>query len=265
MHRFLLTRLLRGATVPSFLLCSQLFISTHAPLARRDRTFFSFMFSTIHFYSRASCEARLHKKSRSAKVLPHFYSRASCEARLMVVRPAGVLPVNFYSRASCEARRKVLCTICVPARFLLTRLLRGATNTEEQRDSITTDFYSRASCEARPAQFLRSLNRQQNFYSRASCEARRIFRTFVNHNRKFLLTRLLRGATKMETDQKFLYQFLLTRLLRGATPILQIWNFCKLNFYSRASCEARLGDNYSLLVWRNFYSRASCEARRSSV
>ena len=102
-------------------------ISTHAPLARRDRTFFSFMFSTIHFYSRASCEARLHKKSRSAKVLPHFYSRASCEARLMVVRPAGVLPVNFYSRASCEARHCFFVFLMSAFGFLLTRLLRGAT------------------------------------------------------------------------------------------------------------------------------------------
>ena len=172
-------------------------ISTHAPLARRDRTFFSFMFSTIHFYSRASCEARLHKKSRSAKVLPHFYSRASCEARLMVVRPAGVLPVNFYSRASCEARRKVLCTICVPARFLLTRLLRGATlflciPHVSLRISTHAPLARRdSSSEPESIEVL-------NFYSRASCEARLscVFSHF--YILEFLLTRLLRGATNFQ-------------------------------------------------------------------
>ena len=170
---------------------------------------------------------------------------------------------DFYSRASCEARHDPAVAETELQKFLLTRLLRGATNTEEQRDSITTDFYSRASCEARPAQFLRSLNRQQNFYSRASCEARRIFRTFVNHNRKFLLTRLLRGATKMETDQKFLYQFLLTRLLRGATVLAIAVVFPRFSFLLTRLLRGATPLYRSLwCLLFHFYSRASCEARR---
>ena len=35
------------------------------------------------------------------------------------------------------------------------------------------------------------------------------------------------------------------------------------NFYSRASCEARLDQVRYLLDISNFYSRASCEARHS--
>ena len=55
---FLLTRLMRGATVISD---SDEFgnkISTHAPLARRDNSMVEKMAAEINFYSRASCEAR---------------------------------------------------------------------------------------------------------------------------------------------------------------------------------------------------------------
>ena len=37
------------------------------------------------------------------------------------------------------------------------------------------------------------------------------------------------------------------------------------NFYSRASCEARLGSHKCSLAAVNFYSRASCEARRKTA
>ena len=55
---FLLTRLMRGATVISD---SDEFgnkISTHAPHARRDNSMVEKMAAEINFYSRASCEAR---------------------------------------------------------------------------------------------------------------------------------------------------------------------------------------------------------------
>ena len=79
---------------------------------------------------------------------------------------------------------------------------------------------------------------------------------------QFLLTRLLRGATNRWGDDASYDGFLLTRLLRGATqsPFLQLLPF--YDFYSRASCEARLGIQLSEKLRSNFYSRASCEARR---
>ena len=173
--------------------------------------------------------------------------------------------MNFYSRASCEARHDPAVAETELQKFLLTRLLRGATKMETDQKFLYQFLLTR-------------LLRGATVLAIAV-----VFPRF-----SFLLTRLLRGATMEPTCAELIYtisthaplarrdtsislsmvstiSFLLTRLLRGATPILQIWNFCKLNFYSRASCEARLGDNYSLLVWRNFYSRASCEARRSSV
>ena len=59
---FLLTRLMRGATVISD---SDEFgnkISTHAPHARRDNSMVEKMAAEINFYSRASCEARLIRR-----------------------------------------------------------------------------------------------------------------------------------------------------------------------------------------------------------
>ena len=79
---FLFTRLLRGATPGA---------------DRGDR-------ATVHFYSHASCEARLFQ-NLLRYLADNFYSHASCEARpnFALVRD-GYL--NFYSHASCEARLK---------------------------------------------------------------------------------------------------------------------------------------------------------------
>ena len=78
--------------------------------------------------------------------------------------------LDFYSRASCEARHyySLLAQMLIP--FLLTRLMRGATEAD-LREADLWDFYSRASCEARQLFFCPAL-RNQHFYSRASCEAR---------------------------------------------------------------------------------------------
>ncbi len=99
---FLLTRLLRGATRPPKKCPRLWFISTHAPLARRDKFIKSVTKPPKNFYSRASCEARPGFIPVCNSLLD-FYSRASCEAR------PGFIPVcnsllDFYSRASCEAR-----------------------------------------------------------------------------------------------------------------------------------------------------------------
>ena len=56
------------------------------------------------------------------------------------------------------------------------------------------DFYSRASCEARRYRKA-GLSMETYFYSRASCEARLpVRRVLYTNQRKFLLTRLMRGA-----------------------------------------------------------------------
>ena len=79
-----------------------------------------------------------------------------------------------------------------------------------------------------------------NFYSHASCEARLIQTLLICVFVTFLLTRLLRGATLVCNVLSTLAVFLLTRLLRGATNPRFVCPFVAFNFYSHASCEARL-------------------------
>ena len=145
-----------------------------------------------------------------------LYSRASCVARRKNDRLAAENN-NFYSRASCEARPLMLPYPSLLILFLLTRLLRGATHGKGRKDRLVPNFYSRASCEARlsakagnfafdiisthaPLARRDSLRHGNgsllpHFYSRASCEARLSCSVIAFPTSRFLLTRLLRGAT----------------------------------------------------------------------
>ena len=167
---FLLTRLLRGATSAIQTQLDARAISTHAPLARRDACRTVGLLLPVHFYSRASCEAR----------------RLDCKKCHD--------EEDFYSRASCEARRASPKKSGSGRSFLLTRLLRGATCSKLGYDMKNKNFYSRASCEARrSAPTLKTISATisthaplarrdatvpcgdvsvVDFYSRASCEAR---------------------------------------------------------------------------------------------
>ena len=64
------------------------------------------------------------------------------------------------------------------------------------------------------------LGRTGYFYSHASCEARPLPTNGRLQTHRFLLSRLLRGATSMWNDALWPLRFLLTRPLRGAT---QTW------------------------------------------
>ena len=82
-RKFLLTRLIRGAT----------------------RAAFKSAWNANYFYSRASYEARLNEYLY--RMGGHdFYSRASYEARLIAIGFPKPTEENFYSRASYEARHK---------------------------------------------------------------------------------------------------------------------------------------------------------------
>ena len=139
-------------------------------------------------------------------------------------------PLARRDPAYCIALSKLLW-------FLLTRLLRGVTNTANAwfylfGISAHTPLARRDSPRASPATILST----------------------------FLLTRLLRGVTPRHWTMSPFGLFLLTRLLRGVT-----WSFkCSTSsgyFYSHASCEAwLLHGSYVYRLGNNFYSHASCEA-----
>ena len=125
LHQFLLMRLIRGATWLFHQYVIEISISTHAPLAKRDKDRDKQLSDSTNFYSRASCEARL-TNTEGLTVFGNFYSRASCEARQ--IRPqTQKTTVRFLlthlSRGATEQRS--ICSLL--AVFLLTRLSRGAT------------------------------------------------------------------------------------------------------------------------------------------
>ena len=82
--KFLLTRLMRGATTSAYIQTRLTVISTHAPHARRDTAFHRFLME---------CQISTHA--------PH----ARRDYKFLCV---GLVRVNFYSRASCEARQRAV-------------------------------------------------------------------------------------------------------------------------------------------------------------
>ena len=232
---FLLTRLMRGATITPFCITKHCLISTHAPHARRDNWLQKNTMPSLHFYSRASCEAR--RQCRNGAILfDHFYSRASCEARHLIYGNDLVF-INFYSRASCEARRKITVTPAQGTTFLLTRLMRGATLPEYQ------------------------LKRNPPISTHAPHARRDVYIHAIAEPGEFLLTRLMRGATKPWAIEDLL-ELISTHAPHARRDFTMDRHVhVGFHFYSRASCEARRDKQ---LHWRhtdNFYSRASCEAR----
>ena len=80
----------------------------------------------VHFYSRASCEARLSSavhKGKQKTISTHAPHTRRGHGLLKI--PHGST-INFYSRASCEARLGRPGIFICDITFLLTRLMRGA-------------------------------------------------------------------------------------------------------------------------------------------
>ena len=101
----------------------------------------------------------------------NFYSHASCEARPLAAGRR-TFPGHFYSHASCEARRSFSC--CSFKLFVI------STHTPlARRDDV----------------LVTAQTPDEDFYSHASCEARLGAAMKPTNELKFLLTRLLRGAT----------------------------------------------------------------------
>ena len=147
---FLLTRLSRGATKNHKEEVTQLTISTHAPLARRD-----LQVVYIHATKWISTHAPLAR--RDVVSIGYNLNR-----------------LTISTHAPLARRDASRCYMAVHQRkFLLTRLSRGATYCFILPLPLTSDFYSRASREARLAESSLSFCQRYNFYSRASREARR--------------------------------------------------------------------------------------------
>ena len=86
------TRPLRGATSKAIGSKRTIKISTHAPLAGRDRRSTARKASTANFNPRAPCGARLPRFTRAARRVTYFNPRAPCGARRASRTAADGLP-----------------------------------------------------------------------------------------------------------------------------------------------------------------------------
>ena len=111
-YQFLLTRLMRGATLSLRKEKPKPEISTHAPHARRDPT----------------CSLRMSHE------MLFLLTRLMRGATIPDATEYKTI-FNFYSRASCEARQRCSFKQGTENSFLLTRLMRGATATFSMHDS----------------------------------------------------------------------------------------------------------------------------------
>ena len=318
---------MRGATIACENMNMLSWISTHTPLARRDQDHLH-LGSLLSISTHTPLARRDIRSRHGARRYIDFYSHASCEARREAVRVAGsdrgFLLTRLLRGATDDgykrsnhlgisthtplARRDLSSCFRSAAleTFLLTRLLRGATPAPVHQLSLVSNFYSHASCEARriiPTNIRHCristhtplarrddsfvnwmhdygisthtpLARRDdnayrhgrpfhNFYSHASCEARQCIARKNFFVIKFLLTRLLRGATRRVRLCNITNLFLLTRLLRGATtttkPYFQIFSFL-LTRPMRGATDAVTTQH---LKEADFYSHAPCGARHT--
>ena len=213
----------------------------------------------IHFYSRASCEARQRDADAEVAAAPFLLTRLMRGAAFTARRTGLRLLISTHApharRGSDKAwgiNELLISTHAPHARRGWDSLRkwtgsRISTHAPHARRGMPAgleyrnhgNFYSRASCEARPNKFPPSIA-EIHFYSRASCEARPINYIDKLQIMKFLLTRLMRGAATKMLGRRSILLFLLTRLMRGAAFFDFPSPKTQYNFYSRASCEARL-------------------------
>ena len=124
--QFLLTHLLRGATLNAEVTTETSAISTHAPLARCNPWFSICSTIRLYFYSRTSCEVQPLDTGIDTDNLTFLLTHLLRGATMSRVRKADY-ELNFYSRTSCEVQHLVILPESGHLIFLLTHLLRGAT------------------------------------------------------------------------------------------------------------------------------------------
>ena len=162
---------MRGATDDEKTYTEYWCISTHAPLAGRDREIGP---SGVESY--ISTHAPLagrdgRNKCNLIKLNINFNPRAPCGARLCKLLPLPGVPLYFNPRAPCGARPPVIRSVLRVEKFQPTRPLRGATLKSAVRSLPLIYFNPRAPCGARLA-ISQFRERRQNFNPRAPCGAR---------------------------------------------------------------------------------------------
>ena len=213
-------------------------ISTHAPLAGRDRSPSGRTPPRMYFNPRAPCGARLKPGlhagddiaisthaplagrdgfRRGSAVFRYISTHAPLAGRDCLTFPPCTCTADFNPRAPCGARLVGAGAAPAPRIFQPTRPLRGATASPRRGTSAPAYFNPRAPCGARPRLHPPGAG-PHDFNPRAPCGARLWFSICSTLARIFQPTRPLRGATffaSATTSSSVLFQP--TRPLRGAT------------------------------------------------
>ena len=259
---FLLTRLLRGATKDFYKLFSGCDISTHTPLARRDR-----------------------RRAGLVRIDSEFLLTRPMRGATDAVTTQHLKEADFYSHAPCGARLRIVRNPTTPAEFLLTRLLRGATQTERMKRPSWMISTHTPLARRDERNVKRNFERFQFLLTRLLRGAT-AFQPAGTMSWTFLLTRLLRGATYTLTssaeDHAISTHTPLARrdrkddddaqegdisthtpLARRDLSLMCTSPLCS-NFYSHAPCGARLSFPLHTSCPSDFYSHAPCGARHSN-
>ena len=168
-------------------------ISTHAPLAGRDRKSHSISYVPPVFQPTRPLRGATPKKERFKTFEIFQPTRPLRGATIAEVRTYGNV-LHFNPRAPCGARHSRHRCFVITTSFQPTRPLRGATLTDQGKQRCENNFNPRAPCGARPNLFIK-VHSLRNFNPRAPCGARPLpmisFLPFLT----FQPTRPLRGAT----------------------------------------------------------------------
>ena len=208
------TRPLRGATLTGMTFREMFGISTHAPLAGRDRYSVSTASEPSLFQPTRPLRGATSWDARRPARSCYFNPRAPCGARPDAARLLAV-PWYFNPRAPCGARlrRSVGLQWCI--QFQPTRPLRGATTTTSQ--AATWILFQ-------PTRPLRGAT---------------LFIFGQLNNKLFQPTRPLRGATSAQRDAKRDLRISTHAPLAGRDQVTVVTKTRTTNFNPRAPCGAR--------------------------
>ena len=165
------TRPLRGATRTPIKLRDCFLISTHAPLAGRDRSSIKVTINKRDFNPRAPCGARPIRKGIEEESLSFQPTRP-----LRGATPSHSLSLlhcyDFNPRAPCGARLLIYTKSQQMQKFQPTRPLRGATPKDHEEQNQRA-FQPTRPLRGATVQHTYLINENKNFNPRAPCGARR--------------------------------------------------------------------------------------------
>ena len=102
-----------------------------------------------------------------------------------------------------------------------------------------------------------------DFYSHTSCEVQLVLFAYMETNRKFLLTHLMRGATMYIKKDGNRFRISTHTPHARCNVYAIIYGFSQTNFYSHTSCEVQQYSNF-LIFWK-YISTHTPHARCNTI